>query len=79
MSSSEKPSPLEDRRQSAREAYWDTNDADCLDAALEIATRVKITPEVIDAFIRHPDQYEEGDVAGPLRTAFEAAGFEVIE
>jgi hypothetical protein len=79
---------LDDRRQSAREAAHDAatgntsqyyRDRAALAAAIEAATRVKITPEVIDAFIRSPEDYEHGDVANPLRAAFRAAGFEVVE
>lgn len=51
---------------------------------LEAATTVKITHDVVMAFIEAPDNsagYEvlADDIAGPLRAAFEAAGFEVVE
>lgn len=46
-----------------------------IDAAVETATRVRITHDVVMAFIDAPDDVE--DIAGPLAAAFEAAGFEV--
>jgi hypothetical protein len=75
-------SALEDRRQAAREAGWDAtvgwsqeSTAAALDAAVETATRVRITPEMIDAATR----VARGSwTFGPaVRAAFEAAGFEV--
>lgn len=50
------PSPLEDRRQRAREAYYDgTEPGDvvtiqALDGAIETATRVRITDEAVAEF-----------------------------
>lgn len=75
---------LVDRRQRAREAFHDTfageynTSSDALDEAIETATRVDITEEVIAAAV------EAGDLTqgtkGAWRTlaaAFRAAGFEV--
>jgi len=66
---------LDDRRQRAREAFWDaygpSDQGTPLDVAIEAATRVRITPEVIRAF-NTPNE----TVAG-LAAAFRAAGFEV--
>jgi hypothetical protein len=82
-------SELDDRRQRAREAFYDmlhdeANDdgpvfelSDCVTGAIQTATRVRITPEIERAFIDHPDEYEQGNVRGPLAAAFRAAGFEV--
>jgi hypothetical protein len=74
-------SALEDRRQAAREAYHDATDLPekfsqyGLTDAIETATRVRITPEIIDAATR----VARGSwTFGPaVRAAFEAAGFEV--
>jgi len=73
---------LEDRRQNARVAasnaatrsprYYELRAA--TEAAIEVATRVRITDEVINAFRAQAGNYERG-----LRAAFETAGFEVIE
>lgn len=82
------------RRQGAREAFWDHlgpppvtingrgSVAESLDEALETATRVRITPEVISVFDK---AWHEAPQDGPpgtrraaaLRAAFEVAGFEV--
>jgi hypothetical protein len=76
---------LLDRRQRAREAYWDdmrglSMRTEGIEAAIETATRVRITEDVIAAAV------EVGDLAqgtkGAWRTlaaAFRAAGFEVEE
>lgn len=74
-------SELEERRQRAREAFHDTfalNDrttSDALDECIETATRVQITPEVIDAY----QGTGMPSLKAKLRAAFRAAGFEVIE
>jgi len=84
-------SPLDDRRQRAREAYYDRYSLgdhiggsarkEAVRECVETATRVQITHEVILAFIEAPDPPESDpdDIAGPLRAAFRAAGFEVEE
>lgn len=71
-------SALNDRRQRAREAYHDATDLPekfsnrGLDEAIETATRVQITPEMLDAMNPAVGNREER-----LKAAFEAAGFEV--
>ncbi len=71
-------SALEERRQRAREAYYDADgyddDMHAAEAAIETATRVKITPEIMRAAERVSlfSVSVEGIIA-----AFEAAGFEV--
>lgn len=45
--------------------------------AIENAMEVKITHEVIMAFLGAPDDPE--DISGPLAAAFRAAGFRVVE
>lgn len=78
------------RRLSAFEAFWDhlapppirpngeRGASEALDEAIEVAVRVKITPELIEAWQRGanidglPNRTADG-----LRAAFEAAGFEV--
>lgn len=72
-------SALDDRRQSAREAFRDANEmlADPIDEAIETATRVRINHDVMVAFLTAPD--DPDDIAGPLASAFRAAGFEVEE
>jgi hypothetical protein len=74
-------SALEDRRQAAREAYHDapgghaTYPETRLDIAIETATRVRITPEIIDAATRAARG--SWTLGRAVRAAFEAAGFEV--
>lgn len=71
--------PLDDRRQRACEAGQDAQDScDCswpnsLEAAIETATRVRITPEIRRAWRRA----WRGE--GSLADVFRAAGFEVEE
>ena len=74
---------LADRRMSAREAYWDNRqfaEAAALDEAIETATRVRVTEEIVEAaqnafpVLRDVD---EGRIM--LAAAFRAAGFEVVE
>jgi hypothetical protein len=91
-------SALEDRRQAAREAGWDVtvgwsqeSTAYALDAAVETATRVRITPEIIEAYRDaradlNREQIQGRPPATPdtltragIRAAFAAAGFEVEE
>ncbi|MFA9272612.1 MAG: hypothetical protein ACEQSX_18045 [Baekduiaceae bacterium] len=70
-------SEIEDRRQRAREAYWDSGSGrisgDQVGDAIETATRVRITPEIVAA-VHRPDLLTDEDA---LRAAFTAAGFEV--
>jgi hypothetical protein len=74
-------SALEDRRQAAREAYHDATDPPekfsdrGLADAIETATRVRITPEIIEA--AYPVLGRYLTVEQRLTAAFEAAGFEV--
>jgi hypothetical protein len=78
--------PLRDRRQAAREAFYDEIKSDerhgptstffAIGTAIETATRVRITPEIIEAALHHSPSRT---VAGRIRAAFTAAGFEVIE
>ena len=70
---------LDDRRQQAREAFYDTlqdGRVDSFNEAIETATRVRITPEIAEAFLTAPGDDPE-DIWEPLRVAFRAAGFEV--
>lgn len=84
---------LADRRQRAREAFYDSagdvnNPADPLEAAIETATRVQITPEIV-ATTRQVATEQMHDPQAPtdpaerwkviLTAAFRAAGFEVEE
>lgn len=67
--------PLVDRRQRAREAFLDYPDDDlsgALDDAIETATRVKITPELLATM-----DPAVGNRETRLLAAFRAAGFEV--
>lgn len=76
---------LEERRQTAREAFHDAR-ADAavvavevgIEPAIEAATRVRITEEIIDAFkaYAHPAPLEP-NIVPALTAAFRAAGFEV--
>lgn len=72
-------SALDDRRQSAREAYHDEAGftREPIEVAIETATRVRIDHDVMVAFLTAPD--DPDDIAGPLAAAFRAAGFEVEE
>lgn len=83
-------SELEDRRQQAREAaqdehgqseYYGAEAANAVEAAIETATRVRITPEILAA-ARLAAEGSWTEEPGPrqvarLRAAFEAAGLEV--
>lgn len=68
-------SPLIRRRAAARQAYEDGpgKGYDCVEAAIEDATRVQVTQDLAKAFMDAP-----GGVGGGLRAAFTAAGFEVV-
>jgi hypothetical protein len=65
--------PLIDRRQAAHEAAEIADPESRVTAAIQTATRVRITPEVIKEFKRH------GNFEAGLRAAFTAAGFEVVD
>lgn len=69
-------SPLVRRRVEARQAYESGSGTsyDCVEAAIESATRVRVTQDVAQAYMDAP-----GAVGGGLRAAFTAAGFEVVE
>jgi hypothetical protein len=86
-------SAVDDRRQRAREAFWDNGNEDpatlpaAVEAAVETATRVQITPEVIRDFgeawhargeSRVPCAPGDRRRAG-LTAALRALGFEVVE
>jgi hypothetical protein len=78
---------LDERRQRAREAGLDAYSdvlavplaseraLHAIDDAVETATRVQVTHEIVMAFLQAPDNPD--DITGPLRAAFRAAGFEV--
>lgn len=76
---------VSDRRQRAMEALYDARAAirhlpaehDPVEIAIETATRVKITNDVMMAFLESPG--DPDDIAEPLTAAFRAAGFEVVE
>ena len=72
-------SALDDRRQTAREAGLDgisrfISLCPDMEAAIETATRVRITPELLATM-----DPAIGNRETRLRAAFEAAGFEVEE
>lgn len=78
---------IEGRRQRAREAAYDVKEftpyvkpgAEAVEAAIETATRVKITDETIEAFdVARTGCGNEGIRMG-LRAALEELGFEVEE
>lgn len=87
--------PLADRRQRAREAYHDylsrvetVTGMPAVEEAIEVATRVKITPDIVAAaragWAAPEDAGNWLTDPGPRETArlvaaFRAAGFEVIE
>lgn len=82
-------SPLDERRQRAREAGWDAtvgwsheSTARAIESAIETATRVKLTPEVIIAYGKvlgtgGARWKVSGTSEKALIAALEAAGFEV--
>lgn len=72
-------SPLEERRQRAREAFYDhpsESPIESLEAAVETATRVQITHEATSAFLDAIDD-ASGDGYNALRAFLRALGFEV--
>lgn len=78
-------SALDERRQRAREAALDTSGGvlfDGIDEAIETATRVKITPEIIEAArlgwaSARGNWDSEPRETSRLIAAFRTAGFEV--
>ncbi len=74
---------IEDRRQRAREAFYDTPgcvaDPDtALTEAIETATLVKITEEAIEAFdVERNGSTDAGDIRAGLAAALAELGFEV--
>jgi hypothetical protein len=71
-------SALEERRQAAREAFYDANHVtmpDALNEAIGTATRVQITDEVLIAAVKA--RRAGPDTEGIIKAAFVAAGFEV--
>lgn len=76
---------LLDRRQRAREAYYDrvslpeSHEPAALDEAIETATRVRVTPEIVAA-LRHVTLARGSEQLSEIAAAaFRAAGFEVEE
>jgi len=75
---------LDDRRQNAREAGWDAivdvGAREALEVAIETATRVQITDEIVERMRVAVDSWTwREDTEALARAAFEAAGFEVVE
>lgn len=75
-------SEIEDRRQRALEAGEDAGSypyvtARTVEVAIEVATQVKVTHDIILAFVESPGDPDDAGVA--LEAAFRAAGFEVIK
>ncbi len=78
-------SAIEDRREAACDAFYDTpgcvSDPDsALTPAIESATRVRITEELIEIFdVERNGSTAAGDIRAGLTAVFLAAGFEVVE
>jgi hypothetical protein len=79
-------SEIADRRQRAREAGWDAAtlrdfiEVPDMDAAIETATRVMVTPEAVEVFdIERNGSMDAGDIPAGLAAALTALGFEVVE
>lgn len=77
---------IDDRRQSAREAAQDSADVTqswalgAIEVGIEVATRVKITDDIIETAQQAEPFWNSVDEARPvLIAAFRAAGFEVVE
>lgn len=73
---------LADRRQRAREAFYDRCDTGgmvntAINEAVEVATRVRVTDEVVEAAELADD--DGAAFVSVITAAFAAAGFEVIE
>lgn len=75
--------PVADRRQRAREAghdhLTDYDAAPGIEAAIETATRVKVTPEITKAARAVNPWIMQGEAREVVAAAFRAAGFEVEE
>lgn len=83
------PAPLFDRRERAREAYWDEAHAERtgsrdIETAIETATRVQVDRDVrVAAWQAHEARTapmegpDDPEFVAMLIAAFEAAGFEV--
>jgi hypothetical protein len=79
---------LGERRQAAREAFHDAapsdrtarDAAEAAEAAIETATRVQVTPEIVAAGSDADSAHSYGaDYGAIIIAAFRAAGFEVVE
>ncbi|MET0915759.1 MAG: hypothetical protein ABWY81_06120 [Jiangellaceae bacterium] len=84
MTSDRTVSPLGDRRQSALEAFIDSTTMAYfhdVQHAIETATRVKITDDIVTAMLTEVDRVgvQNGGIETGLAAAFRAAGFEVVE
>lgn len=78
--------PIADRRQRAREAYHDhlsrietVTGMPAVEEAIEVATRVQVTDEVIRAAFGQGSVLSLPRGGEILARAFRAAGFEVVE
>lgn len=78
-------SEIEDRRQRAREAFYDGMGAGdviesrAVEAAIEVATQVKITDEIRKAITEVEDAFGREQYRTAVARVFETAGFEVVE
>lgn len=78
-------SELEDRRQRAREAAQDSGSVTqswalgAIDVGIEVATRVKITEDIISAATAAIGRGYGASLPKAIEAAFRAAGFEVVE
>lgn len=78
---------VDDRRQRAREAAYDTKDfspyvrpgAEAVESAIEVATRVKLTPEMVRTVHEEVPGALYGDVVNVIRRFCAVAGLEVID
>jgi hypothetical protein len=76
-------SPLDARRQAAREAAFDAPNGPAsgdIEPAIDAATRVQVTPEIVAAGSDADSAHSYGaDYGAIIIAAFRAAGFEVVE
>lgn len=71
---------IDDRRQRAREAYADhPHEEGDVEDAIEVATQIKLTPEMVGAVHEEIPGALYGDVVDTIRRFCAVAGFEVIE
>lgn len=75
---------IADRRQRAREAFYDTagwaaDPNDALMEAIEVATQVKLTDDIVQRYGTGRFDPEGHARRSVMREVLEAAGFEVIE